>query len=497
MTPDATERYLGEYRLIELIALKPPVQRWIAEQTSISRTVLIDELPDPDPEQLAEFLANVKAKASVDHPLVASVYEAVTQPDVCFFAHEALPGVSLADRLAAHAALRPIDLAHIIRRVAEAQLYMQQTGVASSRVELRHIHLDDQGIIRLENLAVSGPRDPYQSALDVASLGSSLVPLVADAQPGATRALTLLEWMRGSAEKPPLDWDQIRDVALQIEHQLTQPQLPSVATRPLPTPSHRLSPTAIAGIVVALALIGYGVYSRSQSNTSKKAQPALSLPTINIPSGRYATPDGIKEALPAYRVAPHEVTIREYATFLQTLNTLAKDHLEKTYDHEDQPADKSNHLPDDWDNLYAAAKADGLWKTRPVTLDTPVVGVDWWDAIAYAEWRKGRLPTQEEWFAALHHENTDPTQLSPAGWVPVTSPTHDRTPAGLLGMAGSVTEWTRRQASNPSNPLGARKWVLSGGSFLSPGSNALSREWVDDRSLRRPDLGFRLVFDPE
>lgn len=497
MTPDTTERYLGEYRLIELIALKPPVQRWLAEQTGISRTVLIDELPDPDPHQRAEFLANVKAKASVDHPLVASVYEAVTQEDVCFFAHEVLPGVSLADRLAANAALRPIDLAHLIRRVAEAQLHIQQTGIASARVELRHIHLDDQGIIRVENLALGGPRDPHQSALDVAALGSSLVPLVADAQPGATRALTLLEWMRGSEEKPPLEWDQIRDVALQIEQQLTQPQLPSVATRPLPSASHRLSPTAIVGILVALALIGYGVYSRSQSLKSKNANVGKSLAAINIPSGRYISPDGIKEALPAYRISPHEVTIREYASFLTTLETLAKDHLEKTYDHEDQPADKVNHLPDDWDSLYAAAKAGGLWKTRPVTLDNPVVGVDWWDAIAYAEWRKGRLPTQEEWFAALHHEHAEPSRLPPSGWVSIAAPTHDRTPAGLLGMAGSVTEWTRRQASNPSNPLGARKWVLIGGSFLIPGSNALSREWVDDRSLRRPDLGFRLTFDPE
>jgi hypothetical protein len=37
--------------------------------------------------------------------------------------------------------------------------------------------------------------------------------------------------------------------------------------------------------------------------------------------------------------------------------------------------------------------------------------------------------------------------------------------------------------------------VIIGGSFLKPGSNALSREWTPDRSLRRADLGFRLAFD--
>ena len=60
-------------------------------------------------------------------------------------------------------------------------------------------------------------------------------------------------------------------------------------------------------------------------------------------------------------------------------------------------------------------------------------------------------------------------------------------------MAGSVCEWTRRPTVNPANPLGERQWVIVGGSFLKPGSNALTREWTDNRSLRRRDLGFRVV----
>jgi hypothetical protein len=37
--------------------------------------------------------------------------------------------------------------------------------------------------------------------------------------------------------------------------------------------------------------------------------------------------------------------------------------------------------------------------------------------------------------------------------------------------------------------------MIIGGTHLKPGTNALSREFVDDRSIRRPDLGFRVVFD--
>ena len=65
----------------------------------------------------------------------------------------------------------------------------------------------------------------------------------------------------------------------------------------------------------------------------------------------------------------------------------------------------------------------------------------------------------------------------------------------FLDMAGSVSEWTRLPAANPANPLGSKNWVIIGGSYLKPGSNALSREWTV-RPLaapRRPRLsrGFR------
>ena len=180
---------------------------------------------------------------------------------------------------------------------------------------------------------------------------------------------------------------------------------------------------------------------------------------------------------------------------METLQTLAKDRRDRTFDHEDQPSAKTSHQPDDWAALLAAAKTNGTWNERTVSLDSPVVGVDWWDGSAFAEWKQGRLPSQEEWFAALRKDVAQPSAIQAAAWVSVTAETLDRTPTGLTGMAGSVCEWTRRPAANPANPLGARKWVIIGGSFLKPGSNALTREWTDDRSLRRPDLGFRVVFD--
>jgi hypothetical protein len=492
------ERYLGEYRLIELVASKPNIRRWYAEQTSVGRSVLLDELEVHDPASRNAFLQDVKARAAVEHPLIASVYEAMDQGEACYFAHEYLQGPTLQDRIAAKAALRPVDLAHLIRRVAEAQLHLETAGIASAFLEPRNIHRNDQGLIRIDNVAVSGPRSPSQSARDAAKLGASLLPLVADAQPGSTRVLTLLGWMRGSADKPPLNWQQIRDVALQIEHQLTQPSptSPAVMTRAAPAQATGLPKSLLIGAISVVALIVLVV--SLLLNRNRKDVPnekPKDVVKIIIPSGRYVNAEGLEESLGAFAISAHEVTIGEYAEFLERLELLQQDGGHRVFDHEDQPQDKVGHLPDDWAALLAAAKAKKAWKNQQVSLDTPVVGVDWWDATAYAEWSKGRLPTQAEWAAALRFENPAPEKLPVSSWGSITKATGDRTPAGIVGMAGSVAEWTRRQGVDPSNPLGTRKWVIAGGSYLRPGSNSMTREYVDSRSLRRADLGFRIVFD--
>ncbi|RYD46199.1 MAG: hypothetical protein EOP85_07930, partial [Verrucomicrobiaceae bacterium] len=179
------------------------------------------------------------------------------------------------------------------------------------------------------------------------------------------------------------------------------------------------------------------------------------------------------------------------------LAVLAEDKREKLFDHANQPAEKTGHEPQDWAAQLATAKESGVWNGFPVTLDSPVTGIDWWDASAYAEWKKGRLPTQEEWFAGLNHEVKNPAGLVPSPYEPVTPETTDRTPPGLLGMAGSLSEWTAKAAPNPANPLGERLWVIIGGSHLKSGSNALTREWTGNRNLRRADLGFRILLPAE
>jgi Sulfatase-modifying factor enzyme 1 len=494
MNPASDERLLGEYRLKEQLSENPVSRTWLAEQVSISRLVLVDELLDEN--QRDGFLADIRAKASVDHPLIGSVYEAVAEPGLCFYAHELLPGATLAERADAGETFLPARLAHILRRVSEAQLQHETLGHATSQMGLDAVHVDGHGVIRLKNLVVSGTRAEGQSFSDIIRFGNSLVPLIAGGQPGATRLMTLLAWMRGEGLDAPIAWGQIRDFCMQIEHQLTDS-----LSKLTPTESVsivRKKPVTTMVFATLLVLVGIVAVALNLRPPEPPAPPRASLPPeVVIAAGDHPTPDGLQQTLPAFRISAHEITIGQYAGFLETLAILAKNNGERTFDLPDQPPGKTSHFPDDWAALLAAAKSDGVWNDLTVTLDSPVVGVDWWDAATYAEWKKARLPTQDEWFAALSTEVQTPSAIESASWAPVTASTTDRTPAGLIGMAGSVSEWTSGQAANPANPLGEKLWVIIGGSYLKSGSNALSREWTEDRLLRRRDLGFRVVFDAE
>ena len=490
------ERRLGDYLLKERLAEGPLTLTWLAEQVSVHRPVLIDELRADRADRQEEFMADVRAKAGVDHPLIGSVFEAVAEPGCCFYAHERLPGSTFEQRRLAGEPFRPLELAHLLRRIAEANLHLETRGQSSNLLGLDAIVLDEQGVVRLRNLVIAGQRAAGESMRDVVRLGEALPALVADGFPGSTRVLTVLSWMRGEGVSEPIGWKAIRGYCEQIEQQLADPLPPA----PTATTSH-LSPTKNRRNVMlaGMALLGLSlivVLAVKMRPPAAKIDPPGKKPAeLLVAAGKYPTPDGTEEPLRAFRISAHEVTIGEYAEFLETLELLGKDGREGIFDHDAQPADKSGHLPDEWSGLFAAAKARGTWQGRPVTVDSPVIGVDWWDATAFAEWKQARLPTQEEWYAALRQGLEVPSALKCGNWQPVNLETQDKTPRGLLGMAGSVSEWTRRPAMNPNNPLGQRLWVIIGGSYLKPASGALSREWTDDRSMRRPDLGFRLVYD--
>ncbi len=179
--------------------------------------------------------------------------------------------------------------------------------------------------------------------------------------------------------------------------------------------------------------------------------------------------------------------------------------------------------------------SQGSWKEylNPAVMDHPVVYVTWEDARAYCLWAGGDLPTEAQWERAARGgderiypwgdewapnfanvlELTDPEGLAlryiyydNLGTTPVGSFPMDRSPEGLMDVAGNVIEWCRDwynpeyyrtgPTRDPSGPDQGQHRVMRGGGWGQ--DQRICRLTYRDR--QRPgdvdgDFGFRAVVE--
>jgi formylglycine-generating enzyme required for sulfatase activity len=201
-----------------------------------------------------------------------------------------------------------------------------------------------------------------------------------------------------------------------------------------------------------------------------------------------------RERLPAYYMDRCEVTNARYQVFL--------DWIRRTGDHtkcDKQEGKAKDHTPASW------KRTDNQDLLDP---EKPVVGVDFYDAFAYAAWAGKRLPTEAEWEKAARgtegwtypwgndwaaeekrlnwgdlrasidgYERTAPVGQFPAG----------ASPWGCLDMAGNVTEWT----SDLWDERTGFHRVVKGGSYLEMQLCRLWERLPEPPNGSQKYLGFR------
>ncbi len=485
---------LGDYRLQHAISEGQFTRTWEGEQISMQRLVMIEMLRSKvlqQPGVVDSFIADVRAKALVTHPGIGAVYEAVTNDHDTFFSREKLDGESLESLYQSGARFSPLEIVTLLGQISGAMLYLENEKVATVDYELHHFIVSGKEQARVMNLAVEGARDEGVETRTKQLLGGVFDAMIRPGLPGATRVKSLCDFMTDANRPMPLTWKQILDLSHQVREQLqggnkVEPPIPSPPVYEVKEPAK--IPASFWALIGGVALISGVILLMVFSKDKKEPDPAPAVVEtkayLEIPAGRYKISNGREISIrERFSMSRTEVTLAQYNAFLEF-----PDH--RKFQHPEQPAVKKNHQPNDWDSLWPAAVKGETWQGRSMTIECPVVGIDWWDAYAYAQWSQGRLPTLSEWSVAATH---DGKSGQASKWGPVGRDQADVTGVGFAGMAGSVREWTSEPEINPADSLAPKAYVVAGASFEDGEGGITERLWVDSRSTRRSDLGFRVI----
>ncbi len=253
--------------------------------------------------------------------------------------------------------------------------------------------------------------------------------------------------------------------------------------------------------------------TRGQDEIANRSPTDRGLSFVKVPAGSFEMGgEGYGES-PIHTVqisrdvhmTPHEVTVGQFRRFVEATGYQT--------DAEKQGSCRT-WTGSQWEYTKGASwRNPGLQQTDA----HPVVCVSWNDAVAFAEWAGGRLPTEAEWEYAARAGTTGDYagDLDAMAWYSKNSdnsthPVGQKAPNdwGLYDMHGNVWEWVQdwydsdyydgSPTKDPKGPASGSYRVIRGGGWYNGarGVRSALRGYgtPDDRSSR---IGFRIVrMDP-
>ena len=508
-----------------------------ATQTNIGRPVILRVLKPAaaaDPDIAAKFVNDARAKAKVTHTLVTTVYESGEHEGISFYSNEAVAAPNLEDMIENGRKIDTTTALQIIKSVGEVFEFFDKEGIARVTLLPRHIILKPGSAPRLSNLACKEAPVPIDQQQEIQNLVNLLLPILATDKSSAIAQTTLTEIQ--NSDPATTTWATIAQLAESRMPKAAPADVEKIQSQTL-TRSRALEESkkmsrknviiySVISLALTLTACFFVIRAFTKSNVNVKDLGDM----IAIPAGDLAF-QGQTVNVPAFKISKYEVTIAEYAAFLRDL----KENPDKAAKvaHPNQPPGKS-HIPAGWADMteidppnpgyYTRAKRWGRYQEVPLSLDSPVFGVDWYDAYAYAKWKGQRLPTEQEWERAgrgekgLSHpwgsdfndklantgsdfsNNPDPKVGAQNDgfkrWSPVDKPETDISGFGVSGMAGNVSEWTDTWAEDAER-TGDKVPVYRGNNWKpTTDQNTILRRGTKLTEFQSDDaLGFRTAED--
>ncbi len=513
---------IGAYKIVRELGKGTWGRVYEAIQTSMNRTVAMELLSpelENDPAAKSQFIANASAKANIQHPQILSVYEAGEAGGHSYFTREYVDGINFAKLVEKGQTIdEPVAL-KTVKVIAEALSYFSQKKIAHSPLDAASIYLGSDKRPRLANLATHGETHPEVQS-EIRTLGQAVSAALPGGRATSPGLAGMFIRMKTGGQNAFQSWASLLQAVAALEPKVipadafklsAQDEAAILAVDAARKKQKRQLILSIIGAVALACVSGMVLWKKFGSN--EKNFDAM----VKIPAGEFTYQDGKKVNLPTFWIDQYEVTIGQYARFLEYLEAPAHKDEKYKFDHPDQPKGKS-HKPLNWDIYLGRAKWAKPVKFIPIDMNCPQFLVDWWDAYAYANWKGRRLPTEQEWEKAARgtdgrlypwgsefdqkkcNSNADyidrPTTDSIGrvdgffAWSPVDAIPGDKSPYGVMGMAGNVSEWTGSLVNTPDGKVP----VIRGGNYRSP-DNKVTQQKTSDHEATNEYLGFRTASD--
>jgi formylglycine-generating enzyme required for sulfatase activity/CheY-like chemotaxis protein len=512
---------LGNYVIQELVRMDATSETYHALQKGVERVVglvLLKPKTAQFPEQVSRFKARERAKAALNHPRIAPLYEAGDEGGYLFYTREVPRGRSLREFRLAGELLGERALVELVYGVAEVMEHATANGFHYRGISEWDVFLDEDYQASMVNIfRPEGDDQGEESAQTV----ESFLALLKERVTGG-KAAGLLQSLANVSQ----DWSRLYQEMSGVRDALREHSIQHRIEKEHPEAFQNSAQRAIpwwVWVTTGVVLVVVAALGALTGNPVQKVAAASREEMVAIPAGAFIYQKGEKRTLPAFWISRTEVTLGQYAEFLEAVGNKTT-----SFDHADQPKTKTSHVIPGWEDLLAAARSGATVNGQKISLEIPVHGVDWWDAYAYARWKGHRLPTEEEWEKAargptgfIYPWGNDPRDKaanvgadfdlkgSVGGqvdgfnlWAPVDRESEDVSPYGILDMAGNVQEWTASEGSgqawseHPDYP-DVRVPVARGGSYAYPLGDQLltNRHFAESAQESSPARGFRTASD--
>lgn len=524
---------IGNYQIETRIGEGPMGSIYRAKQTNIGRLVRFYTLSRSlvgDPAAVERFVANASAKAKATHAGIIAVYEAGESNGIYYYSCEYIPSRTLRQLRENGGKLDEITALHVLKAVADALDFFAREKITHDLITDNAVLIGPHNRPRIANIASYQVVEPYDLATEMRCVGEFILGALEDSP--ASDARDLAKQLIDPA-MPFASWAAFAQAVAAKEPKTTPADAYKLdaqeraAIRMVEESKKRQKNKMILNSAISLGLLAAALFAiyfalfRPKGNAMRDFNNM-----VEIPAGTFIYQNGEKVTLPAFYIDEYEVTIGQYAQFLDFLSKNPGEAAK--FEHPDQPQGKS-HIPRGWADMtqlsppmpgyYTRAKRWGKYQEAALDVNSPVFGVDWFDAYAYAKWKGHRLPTEQEWEKAARgiygakfswgneevpeRANTgiDLNQNPKLGgekdgfkrWNPVDIKKEDKSPFGMIGASGNVSEWTATYDMSPER--GVKVPVIRGGNWKTP-DPSVTRRVLKLMDLEQDDaLGFRTVSD--